>query len=459
MGAQPTKPEREEADELRKNVPQACSEAADAILEADVLLLATGAGWSAESGLAVYRDIANVKAYAERDLTYRELCVPSWLRDEPELFWGFWGLCFNDYRQTRPHDGYGLVKAWRDAMFSSSDVAEVIGLRVAEQEKQTSLEDLKNEEEAWSNDHVTPPGAFFSYTSNVDAHFYDVLDAGEIRECHGNVELYQCGGRRVVVEDEEEGEKVLYMSKKCSRSVWRAPSDLTPYAVSTDTMLAEDGARALSLAAKTDQLDKATIGHTGGTERDPTTTLQHMPPPLNDRSETFDKNWPVCPRCGGRARPAILMFEDNDWVDSAVQDRRYREWTAAVRWLATETRSASNPLRVVILEVGAGGNVTTVRHESEHVFRNVDAVATTLIRVNPELPLPDNDVDKLAAGRVRVLSVMTGGLDAVRRIDACLRERRPDLFDESPIPPDEAYTPLAGYEAIGEELGDIRLDE
>ena len=29
-----------------KTCPQACSEAADAILEADVLLLATGAGWS-----------------------------------------------------------------------------------------------------------------------------------------------------------------------------------------------------------------------------------------------------------------------------------------------------------------------------------------------------------------------------------------------------------------------------
>ena len=79
--------------------------------------------------------------------------------------------------------------------------------------------------------------------------------------------------------------------------------------------------------------------------------------------------------------------------------------------------------------------------------------------MNPELPLPDNDVDKLAAGRVHVISVMAGGLDAVRRIDACLRERRPDLFDESPTPPDEAYTPLEGYEAIGEELGDIRLDE
>ena len=69
MGAQPTKPEREEADELRKNVPQACSEAADAILDADVLLLATGAGWSAESGLAVYRDIARGEGMS-KDTTY-----------------------------------------------------------------------------------------------------------------------------------------------------------------------------------------------------------------------------------------------------------------------------------------------------------------------------------------------------------------------------------------------------
>ena len=44
---------------------------------------------------------------------------------------------------------------------------------------------------------------------------------------------------------------------------------------------------------------------------------------------------------------------------------------------------------------------------------------------------------------------MAGGLDAVRRIDACLRERRPDLSTAIR----EARTPLAGYGAIGEELG------
>ena len=65
--------------------------------------------------LAVHRDIANVKAYAERDLTYRELCVMR-LRDEPSLFLALWGLCFNDYRRRglpRPY----IVKKWRDAMF------------------------------------------------------------------------------------------------------------------------------------------------------------------------------------------------------------------------------------------------------------------------------------------------------------------------------------------------------
>ena len=55
---------------------------------AQVLLLATGAGWSADSGLAVYRDIADVPAYHELGLTYRDICQPRWLSHDPELFFG-----------------------------------------------------------------------------------------------------------------------------------------------------------------------------------------------------------------------------------------------------------------------------------------------------------------------------------------------------------------------------------
>lgn len=58
--------------------------------------------FSADSGLAVYRDIAKIEAYQTRGLHYHDICVPQWLEDDKALFWGFWGRCFNDYRETKP---------------------------------------------------------------------------------------------------------------------------------------------------------------------------------------------------------------------------------------------------------------------------------------------------------------------------------------------------------------------
>ena len=83
-------------------MPEMIACGALAIRQSDVLLVCTGAGWSADSGLAVYKDVADVPAYHERNLTYRDICVPRFLDEEPELFYGFWGSCFNDYRETSP---------------------------------------------------------------------------------------------------------------------------------------------------------------------------------------------------------------------------------------------------------------------------------------------------------------------------------------------------------------------
>lgn len=66
------------------------------------------------------------------------------------------------------------------------------------------------------------PGAFFAFTSNVDAHHFDCFAASEIRECHGNTELYQCARRR-----------------GC-QSIWRAPLDFR-FRVDRRTMLAPLG--------------------------------------------------------------------------------------------------------------------------------------------------------------------------------------------------------------------------
>ena len=55
--------------------------AAAALLDADVLLISAGAGMSADSGLAVYKDIASVPAWRKAGLTYADLCDPCWLED------------------------------------------------------------------------------------------------------------------------------------------------------------------------------------------------------------------------------------------------------------------------------------------------------------------------------------------------------------------------------------------
>jgi hypothetical protein len=43
------------------------------------------------------------------------------LEADPSLFYGFWGACFNDYRRTAPHEGYGIIKNWRDMLFYKND--------------------------------------------------------------------------------------------------------------------------------------------------------------------------------------------------------------------------------------------------------------------------------------------------------------------------------------------------
>lgn len=90
---------------------------------------------------------------------------------------------------------------------------------------------------------------------------------------------------------------------------------------------------------------------------------------------------PKCDRCGGLSRPNILMFGDWAWVEdrSRMQSLRLKKW---LRQIETEKR------RLVVLEIGAGMAVPTVRLKSEQV---ADSYEASLIRINPrdfEVPGP-----------------------------------------------------------------------
>lgn len=82
---------------------------------------------------------------------------------------------------------------------------------------------------------------------------------------------------------------------------------------------------------------------------------------------------PHCPHCGDLARPNILMFGDWNWISS----RSDMQSNALHSWLVNFRTSDS---KLVIVEMGAGEAVPTVRMKSEYVANSFNG---KLIRINP----------------------------------------------------------------------------
>lgn len=78
---------------------------------------------------------------------------------------------------------------------------------------------------------------------------------------------------------------------------------------------------------------------------------------------------PTCPRCGALARPNILMFGDGQWLDARQRGQRVRLERVLGRFE-----------RPVVIEVGAGTAVATVRHFSHQILHGHGG---RLVRINP----------------------------------------------------------------------------
>jgi NAD-dependent SIR2 family protein deacetylase len=103
---------------------------------------------------------------------------------------------------------------------------------------------------------------------------------------------------------------------------------------------------------------------------------------------------PECPHCTALARPNVLMFNDWHWVPhrSSAQERRFEAWL-------DEARDS----RMVIIELGAGSAVPTVRMTSERVARSLDA---TLVRINPREPQTPHGHVSLPLGALEALEAI-----------------------------------------------------
>ncbi|WP_410593286.1 SIR2 family NAD-dependent protein deacylase [Amycolatopsis sp. lyj-23] len=101
---------------------------------------------------------------------------------------------------------------------------------------------------------------------------------------------------------------------------------------------------------------------------------------------------PSCPRCGGLARPNILMFGDSSWVP----DRSQAQLDELTAW----RRTARD---LVVVELGAGQAVPTVRRYAELA----SAATGALIRINPREP-------QIRHGRG--VSIAAGALETLKRL-------------------------------------------
>lgn len=116
---------------------------------------------------------------------------------------------------------------------------------------------------------------------------------------------------------------------------------------------------------------------------------------------------PACRRCGGLARPNILMFGDFGWDSevAAQQERRFADWLADI-----ERRGA----RLAVVCLGSGKAIPTVRSTAERAAKRLRG---QLIRINPREP-------DVPAGYVSLQAGALAGLAAIDRALAELRDGR-----------------------------------
>jgi NAD-dependent SIR2 family protein deacetylase len=116
--------------------------------------------------------------------------------------------------------------------------------------------------------------------------------------------------------------------------------------------------------------------------------------PAVDEAECWLTNEPpVCPYCGGIARPNILMFGDWGWLDSRerLQMQNLRKWHDLAD-------------RITVIEIGAGTAIPTVRRFGQDI-------GGRLVRIN----LSESDLS-----RPKDVRIPLRGLDALQRIGAKL---------------------------------------
>jgi len=277
------------------------------------------------------------------------------LHDDPEIFYGFWGKIMNDYRASEPHEGYDILRKWRDTRFGSD---HPLSATIKERwEKFIQEENHRADKYENCKEVEGVPGPFFIYTSNIDGHNQRARFAlNEIYEIHGCLEEWQC-------------------SIPCRNEIWNAPQEFC-FEVNSVTMCAPNN---------------------------PQPSVSVLP-------EHFQHNHPVCKHCGALARPRVCFFKDLTWIYPAHAHARYQTWLKVVRQIAIE----NTDVKGVIIEVGCSILVNSVRMQTRYLREQVfkDRYCHT-IRINPDFP----NADDITVPKEKITGLKGKALDILQELD------------------------------------------
>jgi NAD-dependent SIR2 family protein deacetylase len=114
-----------------------------------------------------------------------------------------------------------------------------------------------------------------------------------------------------------------------------------------------------------------------------------------DESTMRSVNVPVCPRCGGTARPSIPLYGDRHFIDTrlAGQSSKFSDFLQRIR-----TRA------LLIIEIGAGTGMPVVRNVTESLYLHKNVKVIRINTLEPEIDPPH-------------IALQCRGLEALQRID------------------------------------------
>ena len=131
--------------------------AAEVVRDAEVFIIAAGAGMGVDSSLPDFRGNQGFwkayPAYSRLGISFTDCANPQHFADDPSFGWGFYGHRTNLYRNTVPHEGFHIIRKW--------------------------IENKRAD--------------YFVVTSNVDGQFQKAgYSDSRILEVHGSIHRLQC---------------------------------------------------------------------------------------------------------------------------------------------------------------------------------------------------------------------------------------------------------------------------